>query len=57
MKQLLACFLLLLLAVPALAEDNIPLFKDYYYGMPKAEVQKSHKLWTVSMKTLSVICA
>ncbi|EGW52095.1 hypothetical protein HMPREF1022_00878 [Desulfovibrio sp. 6_1_46AFAA] len=40
MKQLLACFLLLLLAVPALAEDNIPLFKDYYYGMPKAEVQK-----------------
>lgn len=40
MKKIFVCLLLLMLAVPACAEENIPLFKDYYYGMSKADVQK-----------------
>ena len=40
MKKIFACLLLLMLAIPACAEETIPLFKDYYYGMSKADVQK-----------------
>lgn len=44
MKTLVACLLALALAVPALAaEEKIPLFKNFTYGMTKAEVQKEAK--------------
>lgn len=40
MKKIFVCLLLLMLAVPACAEENIPLFKEYYYGMPYDAVKK-----------------
>lgn len=44
MKTLVACLLALALAAPALAaEEKIPLFKNFTYGMTKAEVQKEAK--------------
>lgn len=44
MKTLFACLFALALTVPALAaEEKIPLFKNFTYGMTKAEVQQVAK--------------